>query len=63
MDGDYMGTSKASELWGCTQATVAKLCRDGKIKGAEQDGVGKPWRIPIDTPNPFIKQNSKGDRK
>ncbi|MCI8781591.1 MAG: helix-turn-helix domain-containing protein [Lachnospiraceae bacterium] len=51
--GAYMGTSEASEKWGCSQATISKLCREGKIKGAEQDGKGKPWRIPADTANPF----------
>ncbi len=51
---DFMGTSKAAELWGCSQATVSKLCREGKIEGVEQDGKGKPWRIPIDVPNPFM---------
>lgn len=55
MDKKYMGTKKAAELWGCTPATVSGLCREGKIKGAEQDGKGKPWRIPINTPNPFTK--------
>jgi hypothetical protein len=50
-----MGTNKAAELWGCKQAAVSKLCREGKIKGAEQDAPGRPWRIPIDTPNPFTK--------
>lgn len=53
--GNYMGTSEASEKWGCKQATISKLCREGRIKGAEQDSKGKPWRIPADTPNPFSK--------
>ena len=54
--GNYMGTSEAAEKWGRPQATISKACRDGKIKGAEQDGKGKPWRIPTDTPNPFAKR-------
>lgn len=53
---NYMGTSDASEKWGHSQAAISKLCREGKIKGAEQDGKGKPWRIPVDTPNPFIER-------
>lgn len=51
---EYMGTSKADEKWGCTQDKVSRLCRQGKVKGAEQDGKGKPWRIPEDAPNPLI---------
>ena len=54
--GNYMGTSEAAEKWGRSQATISKACREGKIIGAEQDGPGKPWRIPADTPNPFIKE-------
>lgn len=59
--GNYMGTSEASEKWGRSQATISKACRDGKVKGAEQDGPGKPWRIPTDVPNPFVK--GEGDKK
>lgn len=55
MSKDCMGTSKAADLWGCTRDDVSRLCRKGKIKGAEQDGKGKPWRIPEGTPNPFTK--------
>lgn len=55
MDNNYMGTSEAGKLWGRSQAAVSKACREGKIQGAEQDGPGKPWRIPADAPNPFVK--------
>lgn len=51
--GKYMGTSEAAEQWGCSRDQVSKLCREGKISGAEQDGPGKPWRIPTNTQNPF----------
>ena len=33
----YVGTKEASELLGFSQGTVSRLCREGKIKGAEQD--------------------------
>lgn len=46
---EYMGTKAASEKWGYSQATISKLCREGRIKGAEHDKPGSPWRIPIDT--------------
>lgn len=54
--GKFMGTSEASEKWGHSQAAISKACREGKIIGAEQDAPGKPWRIPVDTPNPFTKK-------
>ncbi len=47
-----MGTSDAADKWGLKQQYVAKLCREEKIPGAEQDAKGKPWRIPSDTPKP-----------
>lgn len=50
--GIFMGTSEAAEKWGCSQAKISKLCREGKIKNAEQDGKGRPWRIPADAPKP-----------
>lgn len=58
---EYMGTSKAAELWGYTQATIRLWCNDPVLRdkmGAEQDGVGKPWRIPIDAkcPKPIKKK-------
>lgn len=56
MADEYMGTSKAAELWNCQRDYISKLCREGKIKGAEQDEKGKPWRIPVDTPNPFNRR-------
>lgn len=53
--GEYMGTSEAAEKWRCSRDRVARMCREGKIKRAEQDGKGKPWRMPADTKNPFEK--------
>ena len=45
---EYVGTKEASEILGCTQAYVSRLCREGKFNGAEQDAKGSPWRIPIE---------------
>lgn len=56
--GVFMGTKEAAEKWGCTQATVAKWCRENKIKGAEQDAKGSPWRIPADTEKPSGRKES-----
>ena len=44
-----IGTKEAVERLGMAQSTVAKLCREGKIKGAEQDAKGSPWHIPEST--------------
>jgi excisionase family DNA binding protein len=48
----YMGTKQSAELWGVSQATVSKWCREGKIPGAEQDKPGSPWRIPSNAKKP-----------
>ena len=50
-----MGTREASERWGMAQYKITRLCREGKIKGAEQDKPKSPWRIPINTENPDDK--------
>lgn len=49
---EYMGTKEAAEKWGCSQGTVSKWCREKKIKKAEQDKKGSPWRIPINAEYP-----------
>ena len=55
---DSIGTKEAARLWGVTQATVSKWCREGKIEGAEQDAKGSPWRIPKDTIKLYIKNKT-----
>lgn len=44
-----IGTKEAAKRLGISQATVAKLCREGKINGAEHDAKGSPWHIPEST--------------
>ncbi len=52
----YVGTKAKSKEWGVSQSKISKWCREGKIPGAEHDGDGSPWRIPIDAEKPE-KQN------
>lgn len=56
---EFMGTKEAAERWGYQQRTVAQWCRDGKIKGAEQDSKGSPWRIPVNT---ICPRNTRGEK-
>lgn len=51
--GEYMGTKEASEKWGITANTISRWCREGKIKKAEHDAKGSPWRIPSDATPPI----------
>ena len=57
-----IGTKEAAERLGLKQATVAKMCREGKMKGAEQDAKGSPWHIPESTIEEMImKKKVKGE--
>lgn len=59
---DSMGTKEASILWGYTQTTISKWCREGKIQGAEQDAPNSPWHIPKNAICPRkIKVKLKGE--
>ena len=54
-DNSFMGTKEASKLWGVSQNTITKWCRENKINGAEHDDAGSPWRIPKDAKSPERK--------
>lgn len=56
---DSMGTKEAAKLWGTSQSYVQKLCREGKIPGAEQDDKGSPWHIPKDAMPPLPRKKKK----
>lgn len=51
-----IGTKEAAERLRLTQSTIAKMCRNGKVKGAEQDKKGSPWHIPESTIEEMLKQ-------
>ncbi len=53
---DSMGTKEAAAKWNVRQETVSKWCREGKIKGANQDNIGSPWHIPKDAERPTTKR-------
>ena len=50
-----IGAPEFAKKVGASESTVCKWCREGKIPGAEQDGYGKPWRIPEDAVAPKRK--------
>lgn len=54
-----IGTKEAAERLGLKQSTVARLCREGKIKGAEQDSKGSPWHIPESTIKDMLISKNK----
>lgn len=54
-----IGTKEAAERLGIEQAIVAKMCREGKIKGAEHDRKGSPWHISESTIEEMLKLRNK----
>ncbi len=52
-----IGTKQAAERLGITQSAVARLCREGRLKGAEQDKKGSPWHIPEESVNNYRRTN------
>ena len=55
-NNSFMGTKEASNLWGTSQNTITRWCREKRIKGVEQDDVGSPWRIPRNAIPPKRKE-------
>lgn len=55
----FLGTKEASEKLGVKQSTVTRWCRERKIKGAEQDVSGSPWRIPVSSIQEFLEKRRK----
>lgn len=51
-----MGTKEASKLWGVSQDTIRKWCRDGKISPQPtRDSPGSTWHISKDAIPPMRK--------
>lgn len=56
---EYLGTKEASKRLNVSISTLSRWCRQGKIKGAQQDAPGSPWRIPSDFIENYNTANSK----
>ena len=54
-----IGTKEAARILGVKQDYVSKMCRNGKILGAEQDRKGCPWHIPRDVVENLAKEKNK----
>ena len=55
---EMIGTKQAAEITGRSQQTISRWCRTGRIKGAEQDGVGSPWRMPLESFLKMVRQKN-----
>jgi len=53
LDGVYAGNKEAAKKWEISDRRVRKLCLEGKIADAYQEG--KTWRIPFDAQNPLME--------
>ena len=57
---EYMGTKEAAEKWGCTQSTVSKWCREGKIcLVVKPEKKGGRWQIPVNAECPITIKIAK----
>lgn len=54
-----IGTRQAAGRWGRAPETWALLARNGMIEGAYQDGVGGPWRLPLESCERYIENRRK----
>ena len=55
-----VGTKEAAKELNVLQATVSKLCREGKLPGATQDEKGASGEFPLSL---FGREKSKGGFK
>lgn len=47
---EQMTIQTAAYKWGISRRRVSQLCQDGRIPGAQKQGIG--WVIPSNTPKP-----------
>lgn len=59
MDNKMIGVPDFAKKYGYAPETVRRWCRNGDIPDVEQDGEGKPWRIPGDAVPPTAKYRIK----
>ena len=57
-----IGVPAFAEKWNVRPETVRIWCREGKIR-AEQDGKGRPWRIPEDELPPSERKKVERQKK
>lgn len=54
---EYMTTKEAAELWGYSEGTIRKWCRNGEIViTLHAEKVSNQWRIPKDAQCPKPKK-------
>ena len=53
---EYLTAKQFSNIWGITERRIIKLCNEGRINGAEKNGM--VWNIPKDTLKPSDKRSN-----
>lgn len=54
-----IGTHEYAKKIGVSDGTVRRWCEKGYLKGAERDGLGKPWRIPENAEPPAFRNKKR----
>ena len=57
-----IGVPAFAKKFGVSPDAVRRWCREGKIPRAEQDGKGKPWRIPDDATPPTKRKTARSGK-
>ncbi len=57
---EKMTVKEAAAFWGISERRVAKLCEEGKVKGAKKEG--KAWLLPRDAVKPADGRNKRFER-
>ena len=58
---EYMSCAEAAGKWDISERRVQKLCEENRIPGVSK--FGKVWRIPQNTRNRLMVEQSKGGRE
>jgi excisionase family DNA binding protein len=54
----YLNASEVAKLLNVDRATVTRLAKDGKVKGAIRIEKSHQWRIPISSYEELVKQKA-----
>ena len=58
--GEKMTVKEASAAWGISERRIAKLCEEGKVKGAKKEG--KAWLLSMDAVKPADGRTKRFER-
>ena len=61
LEGKYMTVREAATQWGWNPTSIRKLCRDGRIPGAQN--FNYDWAVPADAERPIKLREGRPHKK